>query len=149
MLLVVKIFCRLVLSMCPARSNRNQFKKSRLLLRSKSHLHLRKLKRSKNPGRWPKAKLSSLNRHHRQLSPKRSRPNRSKQNRQKAPNPNLLPKLRRRELKAAAAKPAPETFSAKAMRRLSQDQVPPVAAEALLALVWAEGRVLPVFRRNR
>ena len=131
--------------MCRVRSNRNRSKKSRRLLRSRSHhRHLRKLKRPKNPSRWPKAKLSNPNRYHRrQFSQKRSRPNRSKQSRQKVPNLNLPPKLQLRESKAAAAKPAPEIFSAKATRRLSRDQVPPVAAEAPLALVWAEDRVTP------
>src|SRR4030095_1859815 len=134
--------------MCHVRSNRNRSKKSRRLLRSRSHHHLRKLRRPKNPSRRPKAKLSNPNRYRRRFYQKRSRPNRSKQSRQKVPNLNLPPKLQLRESKAAAAKRAPEISSATATRRLSRDQVPPVAAEALLALVWGEDRVLPVFRRR-
>src|SRR4029434_2047474 len=98
--------------MCNVRSNRNRSKKSRRLLRSRSHHHLRKLRRPKNPSRQPKAKLSNTNRYRGRFYEKRRRQNRSKQSRQKVPNLNLPPKLQLRESKAEAAKRAPEISSA-------------------------------------
>src|SRR4029453_8625944 len=102
-----------------------------------------------NPSRRPKAKLSNPNRYRRRFHQKRSRPNRSKQSRPKVPNLTPPPKLQPRESKAAAAKRAPEISSATATRRLSRDQVPPVAAEALVALGWGGGGGVPCFRRGR
>jgi hypothetical protein len=72
-----------------------------------------------------------------------------KQNLLKSPNLSLLHQLQLPRSKVAVVKPVPAIFSAKATRPLSRDRVPPVAAEALLALVWAEDRMLLGFLRNR
>ena len=109
-----------------------------------------KVEKSKEPKPVTKSEIVQPKPHHhsRQPFPKRSQSSPSKRNPLKPPNLSPLPKLppgRRRRQRSAA----PAIFLAKATWRLSRDRVPRVAAEAPLALVWAEDRVFPAFRRRR
>ena len=142
-----KISCRLVLSMCRAQEQPKPIQRVETPPEiKKPPPPPPKVEKAKEPKPLAKSEIVQPKPTRRQLFPKKSLSSPSKRNPTETTKSEPTPDALLPGSKAAAAKQVLAIFSAKATWRLCRDRVSPVAAEAPLALVWAEDRVLPAFR---